>query len=150
MDYDKSIALAHEKADPVMRAGADLNPFIQRGGKLMIYIGWTDYHNPMEVVNYYKTVVKNAGETKGADAVRLFTIPGMDHCFGGAGCDTFNKLGTIDKWVETGKAPEQLVAKKVTDGKTVRTSTLCAYPKVAKYNGSGDMEDAASFTCASE
>jgi feruloyl esterase len=148
MDYDSSIALAKKNADPIMRADSDLSPFIHRGGKLMIYIGWTDYHNPNEVIQYYKAVLKNAGKEEGARSVRLFTIPGMDHCYGGAGCDTFDKLGTVDQWVETGKAPEAIPASKVKDGVTVRTSLLCAYPKRAKYKGTGDIDKAESFSCA--
>jgi feruloyl esterase len=148
MDYDKSIELAHKNVDPYMKAADDLTPFFDHGGKLMIYIGWTDYHNPLELVGYYNRVLANDGEGNAANAMRLFLIPGMDHCFGGFGCDTFDKLGTIDKWVETGKAPEQVLASKLADGKVVRTSQLCAYPKVAQYKGAGDTEDAASFVCA--
>jgi feruloyl esterase len=150
MDYDNSVALAKKNADPVMRAGSDLSPFIHRGGKLMIYIGWTDYHNPNEVIQYYKAVLKNAGEEKDARSVRLFTIPGMDHCYGGAGCDTFEKLGTIDRWVETGKAPETIPPSKVKDGVTVRTSLLCAYPTLAKYKGAGNMDEAENFSCVQQ
>jgi feruloyl esterase len=130
-----------------VRAGSNLSPFIDRGGKLMIYIGWTDYHNPNEVIQYYKAVLKNAGKEKGANSVRLFTIPGMDHCYGGAGCDTFDKLGAIDQWVETGKAPDTILASKVNDGKTVRTSPLCAYPRKAIYKGEGDVDKAENFYC---
>jgi feruloyl esterase len=150
MDYDSSIETARKVVDPQMRAGNDLTPFIKHGGKLMIYIGWTDYHNPMELVGYYNSILKNANDPKASDALRLFTIPGMDHCFGGFGCDTFDELGIIDKWVESGTAPEQFIAKKVAEGKTVRTSVVCAYPKVARYKDSGDTEDAANFECAAE
>jgi hypothetical protein len=90
--------------------------------------------------------MKHGGE-HARDALRLFTIPGMSHCMGGAGCDTFDKLGAIDAWVAQGKAPQRLVAAKVSGAKIVRTRPLCAYPEVAKYNGSGDPDDAASFTC---
>lgn len=150
MDYDSSIALAQKNVDPQMRAESDLAPFIHRGGKLMIYIGWTDYHNPLELIAYYKKILKNAVDEKPGDSVRLFAIPGMDHCFGGYGCDTFDKLGTIDKWVETGKTPERIIASKLQDGKTIRTSPLCAYPKIASYKGTGDTEDAENFACTDE
>jgi feruloyl esterase len=69
---------------------------------------------------------------------------------GGAGCDTFDKLGSIDAWVARGQTPERIVAAKVEDGKIVRTSPLCAYPAVAKYKGTGDTSDAANFTCAAD
>ena len=147
MDYDSAIALAAKVVDPAMRASSNLKPFVDHGGKLMIYIGWTDYHNPMEVANYYNAALKSAGTSKGKDSLRLFLIPGMDHCGGGAGCDTFEKLGPMEQWVENGKAPEQILASKVTDGKVIRTRPVCAYPKVAKYKGTGDINDAANFVC---
>jgi feruloyl esterase len=74
----------------------------------------------------------------------------MNHCLGGAGCDTFDKLGVIDAWVEHGTAPQRIVAAKIDDEKVVRTRPLCAYPQVAKYTGSGDSEDAANFACVAE
>ena len=149
MDFDTAIERAKKDVDPVVRAGANLNEYLHRGGKLMIYIGWTDYHNPLAMIDYYKSVLKNAGDKENPEeAVRLFAIPGMDHCGGGAGCDTFDKLGTIDEWVGTRKAPERILASKVADGKTVRTSALCAYPMVARYKGTGDTEKAESFVCA--
>src|ERR1700722_7820994 len=72
-------------------------------------------------------------------------MPGMGHCAGGTGCDGFDKLSELDHWVETGKAPERIVASKSQDGKVVRTHPLCAYPKVA----TGDLNDAANFACVS-
>jgi feruloyl esterase len=84
------------------------------------------------------------GPAMGAE---LFMIPGMDHCFGGAGCDTFDKLGAIAHWVESGKTPERIIASKLSDGKVVRTSPLCAYPKVAHYKGTGNTEKAENFVC---
>ena len=150
MDWDKDIGAAIEKIGPLMHVDTDLKPFIDRGGKLLLYIGWTDYHNPQELIEYYKAVVKNAGGESARQSLRLFTIPGMAHCMGGAGCDTFDKLGSIDAWVARGQAPERIVAAKVEDGKIVRTSPLCAYPAVAKYKGTGDPSDAANFTCAAD
>jgi feruloyl esterase len=150
MDYDSAIALAAKVVDPAMRASSNLKPFVDHGGKLMIYIGWTDYHNPMEVANYYNAALKSAGTSKGKDSLRLFLIPGMDHCGGGAGCDTFEKLGPMEQWVEKGKAPDQILTSKLADGKVFRTRPLCAYPKVATYKGTGDINDAANFACTEQ
>jgi feruloyl esterase len=55
-------------------------------------------------------------------------VPGLGHCGGGDGCCTFEKLGTMDEWVDKGKAPDQIVASKVIDGKVIRTRPLSAYP----------------------
>jgi hypothetical protein len=68
---------------------------------------------------------------------------------GGSGCNMFDKLGLIDQWVETGKAPERIVASKISDGKVVRTHAVWAYPAIAKYTGKGSMDDAANFVRAS-
>jgi feruloyl esterase len=147
MDWDKDVATAIAEVAPLLHVDADLKPFLDRGGKLLMYIGWNDYHNPEELIGYYTSLVESAGPRAGA-STRLFTIPGMGHCFGGAGCDTFDKLGAIDAWVDHGEAPERVLAFKVRDGTIVRTRPLCAYPKAARYNGSGDTSDAANFVCA--
>jgi feruloyl esterase len=150
MDFDSAIALANKVVDPAMRAGSNLKPFVDHGGKLMIYIGWTDYHNPMEVASYYNAALKSAGASKGKDSLRLFLIPGMDHCGGGAGCDTFEKLAPMEQWVEKGIVPDQILTSKLADGKVLRTRPVCAYPKVATYKGKGDINDAANFACTEE
>ena len=71
----------------------------------------------------------------------------MGHCGGGEGPNVFDKVGTLEQWVEKGKAPEQIVASHSTSGKVDRTRPLCAYPKVAQYKGSGSIDDAANFVC---
>jgi hypothetical protein len=148
MDYDKDLASAIDKLGPLLHVDEDLRPFLARGGKLLFYIGWNDYHNPEQLIDYYEAVIKNSGGTRARDSLRLFTIPGMGHCMGGAGCDTFDKLGAIDRWVAQGKAPQQMEAAKVEAGNIVRTSLICAYPNVARYKGRGDINQSANFTCA--
>jgi feruloyl esterase len=149
MDWDRDVAAAIEKVGPLMHVDADLKPFIDRGGKLLFYIGWNDYHNPEQLIDYYKSVMKSGGGEKARNSLRLFAIPGMGHCMGGAGCDTFDKLGAIDAWVARGEAPQRISAARVEEGKIVRTRPLCAYPEVARYKGSGDINDAVSFACSS-
>lgn len=146
MDWDKDVGAASARVGPLMHVDSNLKPFFERGGKLLFYIGWNDYHNPQELIGYYQAVLKNSG-AKAGNAMRLFTIPGMGHCAGGNGCDTFNKIGEIDAWVDQGKSPERIVTSRVEAGKVVRTRPICAYPKVAKYRGNGDINDAASFNC---
>ena len=147
MDFDADVALANKVLDPLMHVDADLKPFFDRGGKLMIYIGWNDYHNPLHVVDYYNDVLRTSG-TQAKDSIRLFNVPGMGHCAGGVGCDTFDKVGTMARWLETGKPPEQIRASKLVDGKVIRTRPLCAYPKVAKYKGTGNIDEGENFVCA--
>jgi feruloyl esterase len=147
IDWARDIARANARIGPLLGVDANLKPFFERGGKLLLYIGWNDYHNPEELIRYYRSLRRNAG-TKGRDAVRLFTLPGVGHCVGGAGCDAFDKLGAIDTWVTTGKPPVRLVASRVEGGRVVRTRPMCSYPRNARYDGNGDPDDAASFACA--
>ncbi len=80
---------------------------------------------------------------------RLFLLPGMSHCRGGDGPDTFDGLGALEAWVEHGEAPARIEAAKIADGKTVRTRPLCPYPAVARFKGSGSSDEAANFECVS-
>src|SRR5438067_10703567 len=103
----------------------------------------------LNTIKYYNSVVKNlGGASKAADRVRLFLAPGMGHCGGGEGPNAFDKVGPLEQWVEHGKAPEVLVASHSSDGRVDRTRPLCSYPQVAKYKGTGSIDDAASFVCA--
>lgn len=146
LGWDADVAQAIARVGPLLHVDDDLRPFFRRGGKLLFYIGWNDGHNPEQLIDYYKRVMARAGDT-GRGSARLFTIPGMGHCFGGAGCDTFNKLGMIDAWVDKAQAPERVVAARVEKGKVTRTRPLCAWPDVATYRGQGSISDAANFDC---
>ena len=128
---------------------ANLRPFFYRHGKLLLSHGWADPGiAPRNTVNYYTNVTKTVGKTSADDGVRLFMVPGMGHCGGGDGTSTFNMMTALSQWVEQGHAPEEIPASRVRNGQTDRTRPLCAFPKVAKYKGSGSTDDAASFTCA--
>ncbi|ARW11395.1 Feruloyl esterase [Acetobacter ascendens] len=146
LKWDTDIGEATRKVGPLLHVDDNLTPFFQHGGRLLMYIGWNDGHNPEQLAGYYQALQHNAGPEYQND-VRLITIPGMGHCYSGAGCDTFSKLGVIDNWVSNKQAPETLVAARVSNGKVVRTRPLCAWPKVARYDGHGNMDDARSFTC---
>jgi feruloyl esterase len=74
-------------------------------------------------------------------------VPGMLHCGNGVGTDQFDTASALSGWVEKGAAPDAVKASRVVGGKVVRTRPLCAYPEVAKYNGSGSTDEAANFTC---
>jgi feruloyl esterase len=150
MNFDKDIDYA-EKTDKGLNNANDpnLKPFFAKNGKLMLYHGYSDQIvPPQNSIAYYNSVVKTVGASKAADSIRLFMAPGMTHCGGGPGPNNFDTLTAMEQWVEQGKAPTQMIASHMTDGKTDRTRPLCPWPQVAKYKGSGSIDDAANFTCA--
>jgi len=87
------------------------------------------------------------GAGKVSDSYRLFMVPGMAHCGGGEGTSSFDMLGAVEQWVEAKKAPDQIPASRLRDGKVDRTRPLCHYPQVAKYKGTGSIDEAANFAC---
>lgn len=149
-DFDKDIDRTIQADDGLTDArNPDIKPFLSHNGKLLLYHGWSDQLVPTETtISYYEDVAKNLGGASKIDKqVRMFLVPGMGHCGGGDGPNTFDTLTALDKWVDGGTAPEQMLASHSTAGKVDRTRPLCAYPKVAKYVGSGSIDDAAYFTC---
>jgi feruloyl esterase len=144
-DLDRDAAKAHAIDKGVDELDPRLGEFA-RHGKLLLYHGWADQQvAPGSSVEFFTAAKKASGDT---DWVRLFMAPGMAHCSGGEGPDTFDKLGALEDWVERGKAPERIVASHKTAGKVDRTRPLCAYPMVAKYKGTGSVDEAGSFICA--
>src|SRR5947208_2929161 len=127
----------------------DLKAFFSRGRKLLMYHGWADPQiSPFNATTYYEQVVKAAGGAgKISGSYRLFMAPGMAHCGGGEGPNDFDKIGTLEQWVEKGKAPDQIVASHTKGGAVDRTRPLCPYPQIATYKGSGSVDEAASFAC---
>jgi feruloyl esterase len=134
----------------------DMNTFRQAGGKLLIWHGWADALVPPQLtVDFYEALARKSGGMGSAqDFARLFMVPGMDHCgiqTDGPGIsDTgFDPLTALEQWVEQGNAPAELIATKTapTGNQTLWRRPVCAYPKVARYKGSGDPTDAGSFTC---
>lgn len=127
----------------------DLRPFRQGGGKLLMYHGWADPGiSAYGTLDYYENVVKIAGGQQAADAfVRAYFVPGMHHCSGGPGLDTFDMLPVLEDWVERGVPPSRVTASHVTKGVVERTRPLCPHPWAARYSGSGSVDEAANFTC---
>ena len=148
-DPDTHIPMLEQRFGADLSAmNPDLSAFKARGGKLILYHGWADQLlSPYSTIDYYQSVQQKMGPAQQQDFMTLFMAPGMWHCVGGPGPDRFDAVGAVMKWVEQGEAPTQLIASHVTDGKLDRTRPLCAWPKVAKYKGTGSTDDAASFTC---
>ncbi len=146
-DFDTLRKDSERIAETLNATNPDLSAFRKRGGKLIIYNGWSDAAvSGLATIGYYEEVL--AHDKSAAEDTRLFMMPGVDHCFGGAGPSFTNYLDEIDKWVETGEAPEQTAAYWL-DEKFQPTGSrlICAYPKVAKYDGKGDTREASSFSC---
>jgi feruloyl esterase len=146
-DFDRDIKRL-DRIHLVMDAtDADLSAFQKRGGKLLMYFGWSDPAlNAQMGVDYYESVLAKIGQAT-PGFFRLFMVPGMFHCEGGIGCSSFDKLTPVLRWVEHGTAPAQLIGARMVNGKTDRTRPLCPYPQVAKYKGSGSIDDATNFSC---
>jgi len=143
-----------EKANAADRDIDELNPnlaaFARHNGKLLLYHGWADQQvAPGSTIEFYRSAL-NAGPdpAHASDWMRLFMIPGMGHCSGGEGPDIFDKITVIEQWVEQDKAPAEIVASHRSAGKVDRTRPLCPYPEVARYRGTGSIDEAANFSCA--
>jgi feruloyl esterase len=151
-DYDQDIALADRVVGSrVDQVNPDISAFKRRGGKLIVYNGWNDpVVNALDTIAYYERVRALEGSQQATDEfMRLFLVPGMGHCGGGAGTSSFDMVAALDAWVDRGIAPESVPASRVVAGTVTRTRPLCAYPRVARYVGSGSVDAASNFRCVS-
>ena len=147
MSFDPERDMAHLNggiaAAEVHQQDPEIAPFVDRGGKLLLWHGFNDPGpSPLSTIDYFEAVMHTVPEAK--NSVRLFLAPGVLHCGGGAGPDKFDALTAMERWVEHGVAPDSLIATKA-DSPVSRP--LCPYPKLPHYQA-GDPNDAASFTCA--
>lgn len=167
-NIDDAFKLAYEKtADSLNATNPDLKPFLARGGKLILYHGWNDPGiSPLNTISYYKQSVAAIGSQNAGRSLRLYMVPGMQHCGGGPGATSFEQdeaasrsdpqhdiFTALVQWVENGAAPSSIIATKYFDSptKTVEmTRPLCPYPEVAQYKGTGEKNLAESFVCKSE
>jgi feruloyl esterase len=167
-NVDQGTELADAKTARALNAtDPNLKHFRSRGGKLILYHGWSDAAIPApNTIDYYNSVVAALGQPATDTFLRLFMAPGMQHCGGGPGPDSFgqgansppydpdhNIYTALEQWVEKGIAPSKIIATKYVDDSNhaqgvKMTRPLCMYPQVAKYKGAGDTNDAANFVCA--
>ena len=138
--------------NPMMASESpDLSAFRDRGGKLVMWQGWSDQLiMPQGSTIYYDAVTNflGGGYAQTQQFFRHFMAPGVGHCGGGTGPQPQNLLQAVVDWVEQGTAPDRILASRSLGGGAVQTRPLCPYPAVATYTGSGSTDDAANFVCA--
>ncbi len=150
-NFDSDIVRAEEgDGDTINALNPELKPFLDRGGKLIQYHGWSDPQiSPASSSQYYMRAAEAlGGASRLHGGYRLFMVPGMAHCGGGEGPNSFDALGALETWVERGTPPDRILAAHSTNGAVDRTRPLCPYPQTAVYRGLGSTDDAASFSCA--
>ena len=150
-DLDRDTTLVDKKAGFIDATNPDLSAFRARGGKLLIYHGWNDGGSggaisPENSVNFYSSVLARMGPQQD-NWLRLFMVPGMTHCGGGPGPNQVNWMAALERWRESGVAPDQLIASHVSDNRLDMARPICPYPQVAQYNGVGSTNDAVNFAC---
>jgi feruloyl esterase len=158
VDFDQDMATVDAVLAPTVNfMSTDLNRFNQHGGKLLLYHGFADaIVSTQDTINYYTRLMNEQGLTLAQEQTyaRLFLVPGMGHCSGGPGPNTFDALMPLVQWVEQGVAPSQIVATKFVNDDSTQgvqmTRPLCAYPQEARYSGSGNPNAASSFACAGD
>ena len=162
---DENLRAAETKtADALDSNNADLTAFEERGGKLIVYHGWNDPAiSALNSIDYFESVNSKMGAGTVNQFMRLYMVPGMQHCVGGPGPSLFGQFSilpqhdpsssiylALERWVESGASPGQIKAVAIaSDGKEGSMSRpICPYPQLPKYNGSGDTNSVQSFTCA--
>jgi len=158
---ERDLPIARERLKSLISDNVDLMPFASRNARLILYHGWDDSGpSPFNSVNYYEAVRRKVGERKTDSFFRLFMVPGMYHCRGGPGPNSFGNAGdppvldaqhdvlmALEQWVEREAAPERIIASNVKAGRVERSRPLCPYPKVARYKGTGSIDEAGNFSC---
>lgn len=156
-NLDREWAAGRATVSPAIDAlNPDIKPFLQRGGKLLMYHGWGDAAIPAGNSIRYFTAMRRTVGSKLAASTRLFMLSGVGHCAGGPGPDVVDYLSEADRWAQTGAAPARLVAAKYANplaafgadgGKALRSRPVCAWPKTSFYSGKGSKDEAASYVC---
>lgn len=158
-DWDRDVDAGRERLGPIYDAqAADLSRFHGRGGRLIMYHGWSDpLISPFLSIGAWEEINSQLGARRTAEFARLFMIPGMAHCGGGAvGGTRYTHdaawLTAIRNWVEDGIAPDgdtprgTVTGVGTVDGR-LRTRPYCPYPAEARYLGTGSIDHAGNFVC---
>ncbi len=128
----------------------NFSAFRTSGKRILLYSGWGDaFVSPLEVLDFHARVeAASGGAAATSEMMRLFMVPGMQHCEGGRALDEFDAVNTLVRWVENGEAPDTMRARnRWTSAFPGRERDLCAHPRVSFYRGRGSFDDPASFEC---
>jgi hypothetical protein len=169
-NFDKDTARLKAVLAPDIDAKPDLTRFFKRGGKLIMWHGWADPAiAPLLTIDFHESILRSSGH-RAKESVRLFMVPGVQHCFGGPGPAVFGQLvapmpgdppdsslaAALHAWVETGRVPDSVVAHTGSapeisgsphEGPEERQRLICAYPARAVLRASGDPDKASSYEC---
>lgn len=164
VDADRALntQIGAQTVASIYNATPDLAAFRARGGKLIMYHGWADQQiTPLSSLDYYQRVTAAQGQAATDGFLKLYMLPGISHCAGGPGVANIggstgaaaaadadhDVVRALDRWAAQNVAPTTLIGTRIVNNVANRTRPLCAYPQVARYKGSGSIDDAASFNC---
>lgn len=147
-DTDTFAVLAREEAEWLAADNPDLWAAKNQERKIISVYGWSESQDPNISVKYYDSVIDFMGRKNVEDFYKLYLVPGMFHCGGGIGCSTTDFFTPLQNWVENGIVPEEVIGSRAaTAFRTARTRPICPYPQVARYIGTGSIDEADNFTC---
>ncbi|KAK8191266.1 tannase and feruloyl esterase [Phyllosticta capitalensis] len=130
----------------------DLTSFKEHGGKMIVSQGWADPYNAATLPIDYLNALNQRFGGDVSDFFSLFMVPGGGHCGSAANFESvpanYHGIDALVEWVENGAKPQFIVSDEPSDGSN-RTSKLCPWPKIAKFNG-GDIDSAESYACETE
>ncbi len=149
LDYETVLPSLEPIGQILNATDPDLAAFGERGGKLLLWQGWSDAAiTAFGTIDYYQAVVATLGLAQAEEVVRLYMMPGVYHCGGGPGPNVFDRLTALESWVEDGVRPEALIATHSTGGVVDIERPLCPYPEVARLiDPGGSTVTASNFQC---
>ena len=147
-NFETDMGITAQVEGMLAATDTNLTPAIKKGAKFLFWHGWADPAlNPLNTIDYVDAATKRVGRGH-AEAIRLFLIPGMTHCGGGAAAtDIWDSNAAMEKWLDTGVPPDRIEAVKIVDGNIVRRRPLCAHPRIAFYTGPSGSDDLSKFEC---
>ena len=149
VDFANNKLVSGQTMASVVNATPDLRAFGARGSKLLIWHGWGDEQvHSLSSIDYHDRVVAANTKAETDKFMRVFMLPGVMHCGGGAGPDTIDTLTPLMRWVEQGIAPDRIIASKVDRRHRDPHSPALPLSPGGEVQRRGSIDVAESFTCA--